>query len=69
MVPKHVLMDPGIHGRSMEEIVDTPNSLPNPRLMSDGKVATWTVKGGKGGDREKLQYRPCIMRARHGNQG
>ena len=35
---QHVLVDPGVHGRPVEEIMDRTNSLPDPRLMGDGEV-------------------------------
>lgn len=39
MMAKCVLMYPGIHGGTVEEIVDTAYSLPHPGLVRDGKMA------------------------------
>ena len=46
---KCVLVDPGIHGGTVEEIMDTTNSLPHPGLVRDGKMA----EEGEGEKRER----------------
>ena len=39
VVAKNVLIDPGIHGGTIEEVVDNPaHYLPHPGLVSDSKV-------------------------------
>lgn len=54
MVSYHMLVYPNKHGRTVIEIMDTPNHFPHPGLVRDGKmagVAVWEEweKGGGGG--------------------
>lgn len=47
MVAYDMLVDPCIHGSTVEEIMDTTNSLPHPRLVGDSKMAAGKLGEGQ----------------------